>query len=218
MKTKFFFLATFLAITFFANAQTCTEMFEFAKEAEKQGNFADAYMRYDAALYKCGEEMGEAMCKKIEHKKNEMMQKLKKQKEQINNALAEVKRQKAKTDAALAEVKRQKAKADKVINSLYFYKDSFALACKDFDGTKRYGFIDKKGNVKISYVFEFALPFVNIENLTNLIILSLENSKLSSLPAEMGQLTNLTTLDLSSNQLTSLPAEMGQLTNLTVFI
>ena len=44
--------------------------------------------------------------------------------------------------------------------------------------------------------------------------LDLSDTKLTSLPPEIGQLTNLTQLDLSFNKLTSLPPEIGQLTNL----
>jgi hypothetical protein len=50
--------------------------------------------------------------------------------------------------------------------------------------------------------------------LTNLQILSLRNTQLSQLPAEVGQLTNLLELDLSGTQLSQLPTEIGQLTNL----
>jgi internalin A len=51
--------------------------------------------------------------------------------------------------------------------------------------------------------------------LKNLTTLSLSYNQLTELPAELGQLKNLTTLSLSYNQLTELPAELGQLTNLT---
>ena len=45
---------------------------------------------------------------------------------------------------------------------------------------------------------------------------SLNDNKLTSVPAEIGQLTALRELNLNNNKLTSVPAEIGQLTSLTV--
>ena len=50
--------------------------------------------------------------------------------------------------------------------------------------------------------------------LTNLQTLWLYNNELSVLPAEIGALTNLQTLSLHNNKLSVLPAEIGALTNL----
>ena len=46
--------------------------------------------------------------------------------------------------------------------------------------------------------------------------LDLNNYKLTSVPAEIGQLTSLTVLNLQGNQLTRVPAEIWQLTSLTL--
>ena len=53
-----------------------------------------------------------------------------------------------------------------------------------------------------------------IGQLTSLEILNLVGNELTSLPAEIGQLTSLQWLYLGGNQLTSVPAEIGQLTSL----
>ena len=53
-----------------------------------------------------------------------------------------------------------------------------------------------------------------IGQLTNLRWLSLERNQLREVPVEIGQLTNLRDLDLKGNQLRDVPAEIGQLTNL----
>lgn len=53
-----------------------------------------------------------------------------------------------------------------------------------------------------------------IGELTNLEILDLRGSRLTSLLPEVGKLTNLKLLDLEENQLTMLPTELGQLQNL----
>jgi internalin A len=54
-----------------------------------------------------------------------------------------------------------------------------------------------------------------IGRLTNLTRLYLGNNQLTSLPPEIAKLTNLTSLYLSNNQLTSLPLEIAKLLNLT---
>lgn len=43
----------------------------------------------------------------------------------------------------------------KTFNALYFYRGRFALAAKG----NKYGFIDKGGNTRIEYNYDFALPF-----------------------------------------------------------
>lgn len=45
--------------------------------------------------------------------------------------------------------------------------------------------------------------------------LCIDNSRLTSLPSEIGRLQNLTELNVCNNQLTSIPPEIGQLQNLT---
>ena len=60
-----------------------------------------------------------------------------------------------------------------------------------------------------------SLP-AEIGQLTSLWVLNLVGNELTSLPAEIGQLTLLTELYLDGNQLTSLPAEIGQLTAMRV--
>lgn len=54
-----------------------------------------------------------------------------------------------------------------------------------------------------------------IEKLVNLETLNVENNRLESLPAGIGQLKKLKNADFSNNRLTSLPAELGSLTQLS---
>jgi GTPase SAR1 family protein len=58
-----------------------------------------------------------------------------------------------------------------------------------------------------------SLP-AKIGELTKLEKIFLSNNQLSSLPAEIGQLTKLESINLSGNHLTSVPAELGRLINL----
>ena len=61
-------------------------------------------------------------------------------------------------------------------------------------------------------------PQALIEEMPNLEALELNNNKLATVAAEIGQLTNLVNLDLHGNQLTTVPAGIGRLTNLSKLI
>jgi len=59
-----------------------------------------------------------------------------------------------------------------------------------------------------------ALP-ESVGNFTNLLHLICQNNQLTEVPASIGKLEKLKTLDFSGNQLVSLPAEIGNITSLT---
>ena len=60
-----------------------------------------------------------------------------------------------KGSAALRQAKVEETQTKRVFGLLYFYKGRFALATKG----DKYGFIDKKGNTRIEFEYDFALPF-----------------------------------------------------------
>ena len=60
-----------------------------------------------------------------------------------------------KGSAALLQAQVEEAQTKRVFSLLYFYKGRFALATKG----DKYGFIDKKGNTRIEFEYDFALPF-----------------------------------------------------------
>lgn len=138
---------------------------------------------------------------------------------------------KAKADSALTL-------ANNIIDALYFYKDSFALAFKN----SRFGFINKKGEAVINYRYTEALPFdhtgyarVKLDGQNFLVDTKGENYRLAS---ELSQLdSNTRALDLrykgwdtfptkilrhpglkimflSGNRFKQLPAEIGRLEQL----
>lgn len=55
-----------------------------------------------------------------------------------------------------------------------------------------------------------------VGNLTSLEVLILRGNRLETLPSQIGSLINLTRLELEDNNLSELPAEIGNLTNLEV--
>ncbi len=140
-----------------------------------------------------------------------------------------------KTTAALARADSALALANKIINALYFYKDSLALAYKN----GYYGFINKKGEIVIDYYYWEALPFDNTgyarvkkNNIaylidtkgveyqlatelnqlnSNILALDLSNKQLDSFPRAILEHPQLKVLLLSDNQLDSLPAAFGNL-------
>src|SRR5690606_11198781 len=57
--------------------------------------------------------------------------------------------------------------------------------------------------------------WVTVDDDGNVIYLSIANSNISVLPAEIGYLTSLIKLELAYNQLTSLPTSIGNLTSLS---
>lgn len=68
---------------------------------------------------------------------------------------------KAKQEAQTASLKTKAAltKAEKLINAFYFYDDRFALSVKQVESSRKYGFINKNGDVVIPYNYEYAEQF-----------------------------------------------------------
>jgi hypothetical protein len=60
-----------------------------------------------------------------------------------------------KGSSTLLHAQIEEVQTKRVLSLLYFYKGRFALATKG----DKYGFIDKNGNARIEFLFDFALPF-----------------------------------------------------------
>ena len=147
----------------------------------------------------------------------------------------------ANKNAGIAE--KQKKNKEKIIEAIYFYKDSLALASSIENGSVEYGFINKEGKVIIDYQYDEATSFdgltgfarvskygkkyfldpegteyelaYNIEDLTpEITALNLSNGNLSQIPKSVFQNPQLKILILSGNALRSLPSEFGKLVKL----
>lgn len=112
-----------------------------------------------------------------------------------------------------------------IIESLYFYEDNYALAYrKDNSLAGRYGFIDKKGNMKIDYRYSEANNFNNDKGFARVkfegdyyFVDTLGNEY--RLAESIAQLTEKTeALDLSGQQLDKFPTEILAYPNLKVLL
>ena len=151
-------------------------------------------------------------------------------------------RELAEKNLAIADSARRANK--KIVDAFYFYHDRFAIAQKLINGQKKYGFINKKGDPVIDYVFDEVTQFSDadglaivkqgekrylLDTLKNQYFLpttldgitgqttavDLRSKELDSIPIAIFKLSSLISLDLSGNQLKSLPDQIGQLTSLT---
>jgi len=144
-------------------------------------------------------------------------------------------REKVRTENALGL-------AETMINSLYFYRDSFAVARnEDAYGEDVYGFINKKGEILIEHKYEEAQPFGeigyarvmrngktfflntkgeefefvnNLKELTNKVSLDYSNRRVSRLPNQIFKDTAIKILLLSNNKISKLPPKIELLSEI----
>jgi len=203
-------------------AQDCSAYDNLIAEgntAFSNSNYERAVKRYNLAMLNCPEKTAEVQKK-------------------ILGVFREIERLKIQAEEQKETLEAEQAKNRRIINSLYFYANRFALAYKNGN----YGFIDKEGNTTIEYTYDDAKPFENngyakvkrygiyylIDTLgteyqithdanqlnENISALDLQDKRLKFIPAKIFRNTQLQILFLSKNQLTSLPAEIKQLKQL----
>lgn len=127
--------------------------------------------------------------------------------------------------------------AETMINSLYFYRDSFAVARNE----DAYGFINKKGEILIEHKYEEAQPFgeigyarvmrngkafflntkgeefefvTELKELTNKMSLDYSNRRVSRLPNQIFKDTAIKILLLSNNKISKLPPKIELLSEI----
>jgi hypothetical protein len=149
---------------------------------------------------------------------------------------------KLEKEARAAQVRATEAerKANAVLDKIYFYKGRFGLAYDK--SSRKYGFIDKKLNVKIGFKYKEAQPFemsgfakvnkdgayffidtignelplaTDLRNLApKITALDLRQKGLTEMPDTVLKSRQLKVLLLSENQLALLPAQIGELKSL----
>lgn len=174
-------------------AQECKHYKRLIEEGDTflmERDFQAALKKYNSAQLNCQEKLAEVqekiliLFKEIEELKKvavEQKQAALLEKEKAEKALIQVEKQKQeaekerkKAETALLKVQKQKntikfeqERNQRIINSLYFYRDSFALASKRIttstDTLIKYGFIDKFGNTTIKYKYDEASSFDKTE-------------------------------------------------------
>ncbi len=143
---KYIFTLLLISTIQIAAAQTDTlTEYDFAqgKELFRQAKYYDAYLRFRRMYYSAAAEYKPAM----QPIANAYM----------DSAAIYLQRQTAITDSALA-------KARKITDAFYFFDGKLALAYKEVTNVfgfkeKKYGFINKKGDVVIYYKYDKAEPF-----------------------------------------------------------
>ncbi len=138
---------------------------------------------------------------------------------------------------------RALAKNQRILNSMYFYADNYALVVqRDSAGHFRYGFMDKEGYMRIDYQYTEAEPFdeygyarvklfeklylidtlnrryplaESVKAITDsTLAVSLKEQYLEEMPKEIVNNPQLQVLLLRGNQFKTLPKEIGQLKQL----
>lgn len=172
-KSFYFFLFCFSLMPYLANGQGCDGLIKDARTFIKNLKFDEAVKKVEAAK-------GCASQAEIDKLYSEIFSGLKKQskeallaqkrseqsEKQVKEAFALLAIEQQKTQEALSHLKISKSltdsvllKSKKLINSIYFYKDKFALAQRKTDSTILFGFINPLGEETIHFSFTNAKPF-----------------------------------------------------------
>ncbi len=85
------------------------------------------------------------------------LKEVERQKSLAEAALKKADKQKSMTEEALQKTQTEQAKNQKLIDSFYFYDNKLALAYRN----KKYGFINKEGEVVIDYLYDKVEQFDN---------------------------------------------------------
>ncbi len=132
-----------------------------------------------------------------------------------------------KAELARTEAVNATKQMQRIIDALYFYKGDFALAVKNdrtTDHKNKYGFIDKKGKVKIAYQYDEATSFDNFDGYARVkkyrhkfLLDTLENEYF--LAQDVAELDFLSTaLDIHDKQLVSIPSLVFNYTQLKILL
>jgi len=141
---RIFILIFFVIATSSVSIAQYAKAYQKGKYNENDGFYYEAIRFYNAANVSRDKPDNNDIDVRIEFCANKLNQ----LRIEAENAKKEA--EKSKNEAVNANLIAQR-----IIDAFYFYDDKYALA---FDGYN-YGFIDKKGNVKIEYRYKEALPF-----------------------------------------------------------
>ncbi|MFN8258172.1 MAG: WG repeat-containing protein [Bacteroidales bacterium] len=199
MKKYIISIVIFLCLSGVLEAQEYISLMQQGKQNYNNQNYIPAFELFDQAL-------------EIAKSDTE----IKDAKNWKNNCMKNIRKEMREADQWKKELKQSK----EILESIYFYDNKFALACKD----GKFGFIDKNGKVLIDFRYDNAVPFDIYTGFaraaigkTNYLLDSTGREYLLS-ETSKGLAADIEAIDLSRNQLTEIPKEIFNCHHLKILI